>query len=239
MSDPLYDPAGDPSSPFYERDGAEDAQESDSSDDDGYKVGPGCPPKQYTWKKDGPSPNPKGRPKKVPSMKPDLKEALEDALNEKVPVKKGDKEVMLSKAVLGIQQLVNQFAKGDRHARRDVFQYAELLGVDLQGKELVAELLGVSDQAIVDAFLRRHQQPSAAAETDTHVKAPPDLVDDDAGKAVPEEVATEPAPPRRITKMPVEPVFDENGVALPITDRRYIRAQSERLIAWQKKQAES
>jgi hypothetical protein len=239
MTDPRYDPARDPSSPFYDKDRAEDQPDPNPSGNGAYKVGPGRPPKQYTWKKDGPSPNPKGRPKKVPSMKPDLSKALEDALNEKVPVKKGDKEVMLSKAVLGIQQLVNQFAKGDRHARRDVFQYCELLGVDLQGKELVSEMLGASDQAIVDAFLRRQQQPFAAAETDTHVKAPPDLLDDDAGKAVPEQVATEPTPPRRITKMPVEPVFDENGVSLPITDRRYIRTQSDRELSWQKKQAES
>jgi hypothetical protein len=223
MSDPRYDAARDPSSPFYE-----------------YRVGPGRPPKQHTWKKGHPSPNPKGRPPKVPSMKPDLKKALEDALNEKVPVKKGDKEVMLSKAVLGIQQLVHQFAKGDRHARRDVFQYCELLGVSLQGgKDLVAEALSPDYQAIVDAFRQRHQPPSAATPDDTHVKAPPDLLDDDAGKAVPEKVATEPAPPRRITKMPVEPVFDENGVALPVTHPRYIRTQSERLIAWRKKQAES
>jgi hypothetical protein len=239
MDDPRYDAARDPTHPFYGGDRAEEEPAPDPSDDDAYKVGPGRPPKQYTWKPGHPSPNPKGRPKKIPSMKPDLSKALEDALNEKVPVKKGDKEVMLSKAVLGIQQLVNQFAKGDRHARRDVFQYCELLGVDLQGKELVSEMLGPSDQAIVDAFLRRQQQPSAAAETDTHVKAPPDLLDDDAGKAAPEEVATEPAPPRRITKMPVEPVFDENGAALPVTDPRYIRTQSDRLIAWRKKQAES
>jgi uncharacterized protein DUF5681 len=237
-SDPRYDPARDPTHPFYEKDGAEGEQEADPSDDGAYKVGPGRPPKQYTWKPGHPSPNPKGRPRKIPSMKPDLSKALEDALNEKVSVKKGDKEVMLSKAVLGIQQLVNQFAKGDPRARRDVFQYCELLGVDLQGKELVAELLSPSDQAIVDAFLRR-QQLTVADTNDIHVKAPPDLLDDDALKATPEQVAPEPRPPRRITKMPVEPVFDENGVSLPITDRRYIRTQSDRELAWQKKQAES
>jgi hypothetical protein len=81
MDDPRYDPARDPTHPFYEEDSAEAEQESDSSDDGAYKVGPGRPPKQYTWKKDGPSPNPKGRPKKVPSMEPDLKKAFEDALN--------------------------------------------------------------------------------------------------------------------------------------------------------------
>ena len=150
-------------------------------------------------------------------MKPDLKKALEDALNEKVEVKKGDKEVVLSKAILGIQQLVNQFAKGDRYARRDVFEYAKLLGVDLQGKELVAEIAGRQRPGDRGRLPAPPSAASAAAPDDTHVKAPPDLLDDDAAKAVPEQAATEPAPPRRTTKMPVEPVFDENGVALPVT----------------------
>ena len=99
MSDPRYDPARDPSSPLYERDRAEEQPDPDPSDDSSYKVGPGRPPKQHTWQKGHPSPNPKGRPRKVPSMKPDLKKALEDALNEKVKVKKGDKEVVLTKAM--------------------------------------------------------------------------------------------------------------------------------------------
>jgi hypothetical protein len=229
-SHPLYDPARDPTHPFYE--GAKD--EDDPSDEGAYKVGPGRPPKKYTWKKGGASPNPAGRPRKVPSMKPDLAKALEDALNEKVEVKKGDKEVMLSKAVLGIQQLVNQFAKGDRHARRDVFQYAELLGVDLQGKELVAEMLGASDQAIVDAFLLRQPPPSPAAPDDAHVKAPPDLLDDDAAKPEGETQANPPEPEKPAKKAP-EPVLDENGKPLPVTDRRYINAMRERHIAQQKK----
>ena len=100
-------------------------------------------------------------------MKPDLKKALEAALNEKVVITKDKKEVVLTKAALGIQQLVNQFAKGDRYARRDLFQYAAQLGVDLQAKDVVAEALGISQQAIVDAFLRRRQQPSAEAAPDT------------------------------------------------------------------------
>src|SRR6202171_263961 len=111
MSHPLYDSAKDPSSPFYEGDKAKAKQKPDPSDEDTYKVGPGYPPKQYTWKKGGPSPYPKGRPKKIPSMKPDLKKALESALNDKVVVvTKDKKEVVLTKAVLGIQQLVHQFA---------------------------------------------------------------------------------------------------------------------------------
>lgn len=237
MSDPRYDPVGDPTHPFYEGDKSAPDAQSDPSDEN-YKVGPGRPPKEHTWKKGGRSPNPKGRPKKIPSMKPDLKQALESALNEKVAITKDKKEVVLTKAALGIQQLVNQFAKGDRHARRDVFQYATLLGVDLQAKEAIEEVLGIDQQAIVDAYLRRHLPTTTAAPPEVRVKAPPDLVDDDVPNEPEQPATNNPAPPRRPTKMPVEPVFDEKGVAIPNTDPRHIRAQIERQIAWRKKQAE-
>ena len=84
-SDPLYDPAKDPTHPFYEEDQAEGGPKPDLSDEDTYKVGPGNPPRQYTWKKGGPSPYPKGRPKKAPSMKPEIKQIFENALNDSTP----------------------------------------------------------------------------------------------------------------------------------------------------------
>jgi hypothetical protein len=225
---PLYDPARDPSHPFYEKDKTEGEQRSENA----YKVGPGRPPKEHMWKKGCPSPWPKGRPKKVPSMKPDLKKALENALNEKVAVKKGERDVTLTKATLGIQQLVNQFAKGDRHARRDLFQYAATLGVDLQATELIAEALGANDQAIVDAFLQR-QRSSTAAPADIHVKAPPDLLDDDTAKTEP-GATTASLQPAKPAKAKPEPPLDENGKPLPITDRRYIQAMREHHLAQQK-----
>ena len=46
---------------------------------------------------------------------------FEQALNEKVTLKQGEKERTLTMAEAGIKQLIAQFAKGDRHARRDVF----------------------------------------------------------------------------------------------------------------------
>jgi hypothetical protein len=139
-------------------------------------------------------------------------------------------------ATLGIQQLVNQFAKGDRYARRDLFQYSAMLGVDLQAKELIAEALGTSDQAIVDAFLQR-QRPSAAAPADTHVKAPPDLLDDDTAKAEP-GTATAVLQPNKPAKATLEPLLDENGKPLPNTDRRYIQAMREHRLAQLKKDQE-
>ena len=227
---PLYDPARDPSHPFYEK--TEGAQRSDPPEENAYKVGPGRPPKEHTWKKGCPSPNPKGRPRKAESMKPDLKKALENALNETVAVKKGERDITLTKATLGIQQLVNQFAKGDRHARRDLFQYSAMLGVDLQAKELIEEALGTNNQAIVDAFVQR-QRPSAAAPADIHVKAPPDLLDDDTVKAETSTI-TASLQPDKPAKATPEPPLDENGKPLEITDRRYIQAIRERHLAQQK-----
>jgi hypothetical protein len=238
-SHPLYDPAKDPTHPFYEEDKAEGEPKPASPDGAAYKVGPGYPPKQYTWKKGGPSPYPKGRPKKVASMEPDLKKALEAALNEKVVITKDKKEIVLTKAALGIQQLVNQFAKGDRYARRDLFQYAAQLGVDLQAKDLITEALGLNDQAIVDAFLRRQQQASLEPAPDDHVKAPPDLVDDDVAMSQPGASPQSDMP----ATQPVEPGRDDHGrpkPAMSVSDLEYIKAARARNLAQQKKnQSES
>jgi hypothetical protein len=241
MDHPNYKPTEDPTHPFYEGKTTADEQPESSSEDE-YKVGPGRPPKEYSWKKGCPSPFPTGRPKKIPSMKPDLKKALESALNETVTITdKDQKKIVLTKAALGIAQLVNQFAKGDRHARRNLFQYAALLGVDLQAKDAIQEALGIDAQAIVDAHLRRHLPTATAASPEVHVKAPPDLVDDDVPNpdSIEQAAVQTPAPPKRPAKMPVEPVFDQNGVALAVSDIRYVRAQSARYVAWQKKQAGS
>jgi hypothetical protein len=230
---PLYDSAEDPTHPFYEGK-AEGEQKPDPPDENTYKVGPGHPPNEHKWKKGARSPNPKGRPKKVPSMKPDLKKALESALNEKVVITKDKKEVVLTKASLGIQQLVNQFAKGDRHARRDLFQYAAVLGVDLHARDIITEALGINDEAIVEYYVQRRLQQSAEASPEDHVKAPPDLLDDDVTKPDPNE--NHPAStPETPAKKRVEPVLDEHGKPLGVDDIRHVRAMRERNLAQLKK----
>jgi hypothetical protein len=235
MSHPDYDSAKDPTSPFYEGNKSDTEGKPDPSNEDAYKVGPGRPPRQYRWKEGGPSPNPTGRPKKVPSMKPDLKKALETALNEKVVITKDKKEVVMTKAALGIQHLVNGFAKGDRYARRDLFQYAALLGVELHAKDLITEALGIDDEAIVKSYVQRLQQRSAGAAPEDHVKAPPDLIDDDVTKSEPnEQPATSPKPDKS-AKKPAEPVLDEHGKPLPVNDIRYIREMNKRALAQEKK----
>jgi len=239
MSDPQYDSAKDPTSPFYEEDKAGDEPKPDPPEQDGYKVGPGHPPKQYTWRPGGPSPNPKGRPRDVPSLKPDMKKMFEDCLHERIEVTKDNKKAKLTRLELGVRQLVNQFAKGDRHARRDLFQYAALLGVDLQAKDIIAEALPVDHQAIVDAALWRyqHQQLSPEPASEDHVKAPPDLIDDDVTQLEPNEApAAKPKSDTPAEKFNGQPL-DEHGKPKP-HDRASLRALQERKLAQQKKNQE-
>ena len=136
----------------------------DVSDPDGageaYRVGPGRPPREYQFKP-GQSGNPKGARRKAPSIVPDLKAVLERALSKKVTLRQGERERIVTMATAGIEHLVAQFAKGDRHARRDVFDLAQKFGVDItagQGKavERAQTDLTADDQALLADYLQRH-----------------------------------------------------------------------------------
>jgi uncharacterized protein (DUF2345 family) len=144
--------------------------------DQQYKVGPGCPPKEYQFKP-GQSGNPKGAKRKQPSMALDLKAALERALNKKIKLKQGENERLMSMGQAGIEQLVTQFAKGDRHARRDLITLADRLGVDLLAgqKQVLQQALADNHRAILDAYFERR----TGQDTASRVFAPAELLDDD------------------------------------------------------------
>jgi hypothetical protein len=145
--------------------------------DQEYKVGPGRPPKEYQFKP-GQSGNPKGAKRKPKSMATDLKVALECALNKTVKLKQGEKERMVTMAVAGIEQLVAQFAKGGRHAWRDVITLADRLGVDLMAghPQSLQDALAANHAAILSAYVQRQHDKMV---TPTPVFAPPELLDDD------------------------------------------------------------
>jgi Family of unknown function (DUF5681) len=150
---------------------------TDPSDQE-YRVGPGRPPKEYQFKP-GQSGNPKGARRKPRSIAPDLKALLKRALSGKVTLRQGEREKIITKAAAGIEQLVNQFAKGDRHARRDLLTLAERLGVDLvagQGAALeqsVATALSANDEALLaDLVQRKTVQADRAGQIDAGGRPP-------------------------------------------------------------------
>ena len=121
---------------------------------------------------------------------PDLKAMFERALSGKVTLRQGEQEKIITKAAAGIEQLVNQFAKGDRHARRDVLALAARLGVNLvagQGDALeqsVAAALSANDQALLDDYVRRHAvQPDRPDEMDAGSRPESNLSENHPGPA--------------------------------------------------------
>ena len=142
-----------------------------------YKVGPGRPPKEHQWKP-GQSGNPEGAKRKKPSLVPELKEQFERVFSQKLKVTQGDRQRLITRWVAGLEQLSIQFAKGDRHARRDVFYFAERLGVDLLTPTKASdETLSTDRQAILDAYVERRMQEKASSAA-SPVLAPPELLDD-------------------------------------------------------------
>ena len=103
-----------------------------AADDAEYRVGPGRPPKEHQFKP-GQSGNPKGAKRKAPSLAPDLKKLLEQVLDRKITITQGEKKRTLTLFTAGIEQLVKQFVKGDRHARNELFALADKVGLDLLG----------------------------------------------------------------------------------------------------------
>jgi hypothetical protein len=94
----------------------------------------------------------------------------------KVKLRQGEKEQFITKAAAGIEQLVNQFAKGDRHARRDLLDFAGRLGVDLtagQGEvlEKAVEALAAEDEALLADYRKRHATERDQGDHDVDAQA--------------------------------------------------------------------
>jgi hypothetical protein len=147
---------------FRRRRPAKSLNQNANKPDEEYRVGPGRPPREFQFKP-GQSGNPKGAKRKHPIV-PDLKATLERALNGTVALKQGEKERTVSKVEAGIVQLVNAFAAGDRHARRDLIDLAQRLDVDLVGRQRRAietalqTPISAEDQAVLADFLKRHSK---------------------------------------------------------------------------------
>jgi hypothetical protein len=157
---------------------------SESAPPQSYQVGPGHPPRDTRWKKGGPSPNPRGRPRKDQPMLPDARKAFEQALNKKVAVARGDKQVLMTRIEIGFEQLLNQFAKGDPRARRDLMEYADKLGIDFLAphRQVLEQALAPNYQAILDAAVARRSGAADIAPPERAL-APSELLDNDESAA--------------------------------------------------------
>jgi hypothetical protein len=91
--------------------------------------------------------NPKGAKPKRKSLVPDLKALFKRALNKKAKLRRGERAKIITKLEAGFDELGDQFAAGDRYARRDVFYYSEKLGIDLTASQGNARHVDVSTEA--------------------------------------------------------------------------------------------
>ena len=144
------------------------------SDNADYKIGPGRPPREYQWQP-GQSGNPKGAKRKPRSILLDFKPLFDSALNKKVTITNAERRSAMTKFEIGMEQLANQFAKGDRHARREVFAIADKLGIDLlaEQKKTLESAIASNHQAILEAYLYRQYDKVIESEVEM---APPELL---------------------------------------------------------------
>jgi len=115
-----------------------------ASSDEEYRVGPGRPPREYQFKP-GQSGNP-GRAKKSKQVR-DLRALFERALNKKVNLPRGERAEIMTKLEAGFNELASQFAGGDHRARRDVFDFAAKLRIDLTAGSGNGRLADVNSEA--------------------------------------------------------------------------------------------
>jgi hypothetical protein len=125
-----------------------------------YDVGYRKPPTQYQFKK-GQIGNPEGINRKASaSTPPDLKVILERELNAKVKLRRGEPDKKITKGAAGIKRLVDQYAKGDSRARRDLILLCEKVGVALTDRKVLEgaldDALSAEDEILLCDFVKRH-----------------------------------------------------------------------------------
>lgn len=126
---------------------------TDTSDDDNGAVGYGRPPRASRFKP-GRSGNPNGRPKGSRNFSTDLA----DELAERIRIREGGRERVVSKRRAMLKALVAKGLKGDARAAALVFglvaKHLEAPGADALDQPLAAE-----DRALLDAFVEQQTAP--------------------------------------------------------------------------------
>lgn len=118
---------------------------------DKYDVGYGKPPKKTRFKP-GQSGNPRGRPKHSKNTVM----LLTEELSERISLREGGKQVVLTKKQAMIKQLMNKALQGDLRALFFIFQ--QMLNADLSeaDKEAFNDDLSEEDNEILMRFLEEN-----------------------------------------------------------------------------------
>jgi hypothetical protein len=108
-------------------------------------------PKGREWQSGGKRKRPKA---------PNFDTHLRVALARPATIRSAKRRKTYTKGIAGIYHLVDQWAKGDRHARRDLILLCNTLGVDLTDREALEDALedalSAQDEALLADFVRRH-----------------------------------------------------------------------------------
>ncbi len=143
-----------------------------------YKVGPGSPPREHQFKP-GRSGNPKGRKKK--SADATIAAILSAKLQKKIWIARDGKKETMTVVEVALEQLINQFAKGDRHTARILFDLARELKLPIFGtiESTIVEALQPSDEAILARYVAQQNDGREDRSSPSPVIAPAELLDDD------------------------------------------------------------
>lgn len=116
-----------------------------------YEVGYGKTPKETRFKP-GHSGNPRGRPKQSKNTISILKKELD----ERVSLREGDKQIILTKRQAMLRHLINKAVQGDTRAM--FFVYQQMVSTDISDseKEEVVKNISEEDSKILIRFLKEN-----------------------------------------------------------------------------------
>jgi hypothetical protein len=131
-----------------------------------YEVGYGKPPKHRQFRP-GQSGNRKGRPKR----RRNLRSVVEDAMNEKIPVRSGSRERLMTASEALVHTTLARALKGDQKAVATMLALMRACAMlDEEAVSTASAPLTENDTAIIEEFFRR--QPKAPPESDHASGAP-------------------------------------------------------------------
>jgi hypothetical protein len=131
-----------------------------------YEIGYGKPPKHGQFRP-GQSGNRKGRPK----HRRNLRSVVEDAMNEKIPVRSGSRERMMTATEALVHTTLTRALKGDQKAVATMLALMRACAMlDEEAVSTASAPLTENDTAVIEEFFRRQQ--NAPAESDHASGAP-------------------------------------------------------------------